>query len=50
MIDVINYILPQKNKLEVIKEAPSWNNPVRTGTLMPVYNTQNRAHETEDHG
>ena len=34
MIDVINHILPQKNKLEVINEAPSWYHPGRSGTLM----------------
>ena len=34
MIDVINHILPQKNKLEVIKEAPIWYHPGRSGTLM----------------
>ena len=34
MIELINYILPQKNKLEVIKEAPSWYHPGRSGTLM----------------
>ena len=34
MIDLINHILPQKNKLEVIKEAPSWYHPGRSGTLM----------------
>lgn len=34
MIDVINHVLPQKNKLEVIKEAPSWYHPGRSGTLM----------------
>ena len=33
-IDVINHILPQKNKLEVIKEAPIWYHPGRSGTLM----------------
>ena len=34
MIDLVNHILPQKNKLEVIKEAPSWYHPGRSGTLM----------------
>ena len=34
MFDVINHILPQKNKLEVINEAPSWYHPGRSGTLM----------------
>ncbi len=34
MLDVINHVLPQKNKLEVIKEAPSWYHPGRSGTLM----------------
>ena len=34
MIDAINHILPQKNKLEVIKEAPIWYHPGRSGTLM----------------
>ena len=34
MIELINHILPQKNKLEVIREAPNWYHPGRSGTLM----------------
>ena len=33
-MDLLNHILPQKNKLTILNEAPDWYHPGRSGTLL----------------